>query len=120
MLYTAIEIPFAASFVIETSASKSVWEKISSRDISELFNFIVDVMFIVDILINFRTTYVEKKTQVIVSEPKKIAIHYLKSWFIIDFVAAIPFDFFIPAQAEGVGSYSETHAIITKPYLFRI
>jgi hypothetical protein len=27
-----------------------------------------------------------------VSNPKKIAIHYLKGWFIIDLVAAIPFD----------------------------
>lgn len=26
------------------------------------------------------------------SSPGKIAIHYLKGWFIIDLVAAIPFD----------------------------
>jgi len=28
----------------------------------------------------------------VISNPKKIAIHYLKGWFIIDLVAAIPFD----------------------------
>lgn len=28
----------------------------------------------------------------VVSDPGKIAIHYLKGWFIIDLVAAIPFD----------------------------
>ena len=28
----------------------------------------------------------------VVSNPKKIAVHYLKGWFIIDLVAAIPFD----------------------------
>ena len=48
-------------------------------------------MFIIDILINFRTTYVNKNDEV-VSHPGKIAVHYFKGWFIIDVVAAIPFD----------------------------
>lgn len=48
-------------------------------------------MFIVDILINFRTTYVNANDEV-VSDPGKIAVHYFKGWFIIDLVAAIPFD----------------------------
>lgn len=51
----------------------------------------VDIMFVCDILINFRTTYVNTNDEV-VSNPKKIATHYLKGWFIIDLVAAIPFD----------------------------
>lgn len=51
----------------------------------------VDVMFIVDILINFRTTYVNANDEV-VSNPGRIAVHYFRGWFIIDLVAAIPFD----------------------------
>lgn len=51
----------------------------------------VDVTFIVDILINFRTTYVNQNDEV-VSHPGKIAVHYLRGWFLIDLVAAIPFD----------------------------
>ncbi|CAH8636202.1 unnamed protein product [Heterobilharzia americana] len=54
-------------------------------------DILVDVMFIIDILINFRTTYVNKNDEV-VSHPKRIAAHYIKGWFIIDLVAAIPFD----------------------------
>lgn len=54
-------------------------------------DLIVDIMFIIDILINFRTTYVNKNDQV-VSHPGKIALHYFKGWFLIDVVAAIPFD----------------------------
>lgn len=56
-----------------------------------IVDLVVDVMFIVDILINFRTTYVNKKDQ-IVSNQGKIALHYFKGWFLIDVVAAIPFD----------------------------
>ena len=48
-------------------------------------------MFIIDILINFRTTYVSENDEV-VSAPSKIAVHYFRGWFIIDLVAAIPFD----------------------------
>ena len=51
----------------------------------------VDIMFIIDILINFRTTYVSENDEV-VSAPSKIAVHYFRGWFIIDLVAAIPFD----------------------------
>ena len=48
-------------------------------------------MFIIDILINFRTTYISENDEVI-SAPSKIAVHYFRGWFIIDLVAAIPFD----------------------------
>ena len=73
----------------------------------EIIDLIVDIMFIVDIIINFRTTYVNENDEVIflswviftrnylfqvVSHPGKIAIHYFKGWFIIDMIAAVPFD----------------------------
>ena len=48
-------------------------------------------MFIIDIVINFRTTYISENDEV-VSQPSKIAVHYFRGWFIIDLVAAIPFD----------------------------
>jgi len=50
----------------------------------------VDIMFIADILINFRTTYLHNGE--VVSDPRKIAFNYIKSWFLIDAAAAIPFD----------------------------
>lgn len=56
-----------------------------------IIDLIVDIAFILDIIINFRTTYVNKNEQ-IVSQPGRIALHYFKGWFLIDVVAAIPFD----------------------------
>lgn len=56
-----------------------------------VYLFSVDVTFIIDILINFRTTYVNAADEV-ESDPAKIALHYLRGWFLIDLVAAIPFD----------------------------
>ena len=59
-----------------------------------IVDYIVDVMFIVDIFINFRTTFVDKNDEV-VSHPCRIAVHYFKTWFIIDLVAAVPFELLI-------------------------
>lgn len=44
-----------------------------------------------DIVLNFRTTYVSKSGQVIF-EARSICIHYVTTWFIIDLIAALPFD----------------------------
>ena len=44
-----------------------------------------------DILLNFRTTYVSRKGEV-VSDSKSIALNYLRGWFVVDLLAALPFD----------------------------
>lgn len=45
-----------------------------------------------DIILNFRTTYVSRKGEV-VSNSRSIAVNYVKGWFFVDLVAALPFDF---------------------------
>jgi len=59
---------------------------------------IVDIMFVIDIFINYMTTYVSTNDEVI-TDKKRIAIHYFKGWFIIDLLAAIPFDILVPMEA---------------------
>lgn len=48
-----------------------------------------------------RTTYVNANDEV-VSHPVRIAVHYFKGWFLIDMVAAIPFDLLIYRNGEEV------------------
>lgn len=74
--------------------SSSMAEKSSSSSVDPLsaIDMFVDIMFITDILINFRTTYLHNG-EVVVS-PRRIAVNYVRSWFVIDSVAAIPFDLF--------------------------
>lgn len=66
-----------------------------------MVDLIVDIMFVIDIVINFRTTYVNTNDEV-VSQPGRIAVHYFKGWFLIDLVAAIPFDLLIYRSGEEV------------------
>ncbi|XP_054713690.1 potassium voltage-gated channel subfamily H member 6-like [Uloborus diversus] len=90
VMYTAIFTPYVAAFLLsEEKADKR--NKKYGDDPIVVIDLLVDVMFIIDILINFRTTYVNSNDEV-VSHPGKIAVHYLRGWFIIDVVAAIPFD----------------------------
>ncbi|XP_031832379.2 eag-like K[+] channel isoform X3 [Nomia melanderi] len=77
--YVAIVVPFNASF-INTDRPTMVSD------------VVVEALFIIDIVLNFRTTYVSRKGEV-VSNSKSIAVNYVKGWFIVDLVAALPFDF---------------------------
>lgn len=56
-----------------------------------LVDLFVDLFFFCDIVVNFRTTYIGKN-DMLVTCPKKIAIRYLRTYFIVDLVAAIPWD----------------------------
>ncbi|XP_030747357.1 potassium voltage-gated channel subfamily H member 2 isoform X2 [Sitophilus oryzae] len=91
VMYTAIFTPYVAAFLLGEPDFNNRKSKKYSEDPIVIIDLIVDVTFIIDILINFRTTYVSGNDE-IVSDPGKIAIHYLKGWFLIDLVAAVPFD----------------------------
>ncbi|XP_069792330.1 voltage-gated inwardly rectifying potassium channel KCNH7-like [Narcine bancroftii] len=94
VIYTAIFTPYSAAFLLNDREEQKRRECGYSCSPLNVVDLIVDIMFIIDILINFRTTYVNQNEEV-VSHPAKIAIHYFKGWFLIDMVAAIPFDLLI-------------------------
>ena len=58
------------------------------------FEFLVDIYFIVDVFLNFITGFWMdlETTTVLVSDPRDIAVNYLKTWFLIDVVACAPVD----------------------------
>jgi CRP-like cAMP-binding protein len=65
---------------------------IGNEIITDIMNWFIDVFFILDILINFRTTIINEKTGEDIKDQKKIAIKYLKNKFWIDLLASLPFD----------------------------
>lgn len=66
---------------------------------------IVDVIFFIDIVLNFHTTFVGPGGEV-VSDPKVIRMNYLRSWFIIDLLSCLPYDVFnaFDHDEDGIGS----------------
>ena len=55
--------------------------------------FVLLRTYFLDILLNFRTTFVNGKGEV-VSGSREIALNYLRTWFFLDLVAALPFELF--------------------------
>lgn len=103
VIYTAILTPYSAAFLLNGDEDVSVQNCSYSCSPLNVVDLIVDIMFIIDIIINFRTTYVNANDEV-VSHPLRIAVHYFKGWFLIDMVAAIPFDLLIDRSGEEMGA----------------
>ena len=58
----------------------------------ELLNAFIDILYLFDILINFRTSFTNSKTGEEIFDLKQIAINYLKARFWIDLISSIPFN----------------------------
>ena len=122
--YTSLLVPYHAAF-----KSKSL------DDVPLLvIDSIVDVIFFIDIILNFHTTYVHtskmeivrKKNKIltyffclesgeVISDPKRIRKTYLKSWFVIDLLACLPYDVFNAFQeAEEVRFEMEEYFVVVE------
>ncbi|XP_038143395.1 potassium voltage-gated channel subfamily H member 5-like [Cyprinodon tularosa] len=78
--YTAIMVPYNVSF--RTKHNNLAWLVVDS---------VVDVIFLVDIVLNFHTTFVGPAGEII-SDAKLIRMNYLKTWFVIDLLSCLPYD----------------------------
>jgi hypothetical protein len=58
-----------------------------------VIDLIQTVYFLADIVINFHTGFVIEGQ--FITDHKRIAVHYFKTWFLIDFVSSVPFDLLI-------------------------
>ncbi|TRY72267.1 hypothetical protein TCAL_03114, partial [Tigriopus californicus] len=93
--YTAIMVPY--NVALKNKTSEDVFLLVVDS--------IVDVIFFIDIVLNFHTTYVGPGGEV-VSDPKVIRLNYLKSWFVIDLLSCLPYDVFnaFDHNDDGIGS----------------
>ncbi|XP_070707590.1 voltage-gated delayed rectifier potassium channel KCNH4 [Pempheris klunzingeri] len=82
--YVAVTVPYNVSFTPYDDTVTAARSTIVS-------DIVVEMLFIIDIILNFRTTYVSQSGQV-VYESRSICIHYATTWFFVDLVAALPFD----------------------------
>ncbi|XP_051164446.1 potassium voltage-gated channel subfamily H member 8 isoform X2 [Leptopilina boulardi] len=98
--YVAVVVPYNASF-INTDRPTMVSD------------VVVESLFITDIILNFRTTYVNRKGEV-VSNSKSIAVNYLKSWFLVDLVAALPFDLLYASDVYSGEESGQSHIHLVK------
>jgi len=64
----------------------------SSTLLYSLFDYFIDFNFLIDIFLNFRTSYIRNSTGDEIFDPSLIAIAYMKGRFWVDFLAILPYD----------------------------
>lgn len=95
LVYVSIMVPLRFAFTIESVPLTAGW----------WWELLVDLYFITDILLNFRTGYLSVDHQLIM-DPKMIARRYLTGWFPIDVVACAPIGYvsqIIGGESQGTG-----------------
>lgn len=79
-----------------------------------MFDTIIDIFFLLDILVNFNSGFYKKG--VLVMSRKEIIFNYLKTWFALDMLASFPYSWFI-----NFDSYDDTSEANSKtPQLLRL
>ena len=94
--YIAITVPYNTTF-----KPRSTFTYLYFLDM------LFESFFVCDMIINFRTTFIDPKNGKLVTSPLAIAKYYLKSWFLLDFLAALPFELLYFADRSWVSHYSE-------------
>lgn len=80
------------------------------------FNVVSDTLFLIDLILNFRTGIPEDDNSHIILDPKVIRSRYLRSWFLVDFISSIPVDYFflvvdLEARLESAEVYRTARAL---------
>ncbi|AWP19228.1 putative potassium voltage-gated channel subfamily H member 4 [Scophthalmus maximus] len=86
--YVAVTVPYDVCFASHDKGGEH-HSLVSHSTIGS--DIAVELLFILDIVLNFRTTYVSQSGQV-VYDARSIYLHYCTTWFFVDLIAALPFD----------------------------
>jgi hypothetical protein len=92
VVWTCIIVPFQIGF--------EWWEAPSWV---ETLSTVIDYFFVVDIIANFRTAYIEHGE--LFASGAKIRDHYLRTWFLPDVISVIPYESFLRASASTRKSF---------------
>lgn len=74
-----------------------------SNIILDTMNFLIDIFFMLDLFINFRSSYINDDTGEEITKLNLIAYNYLKGRFWIDLLASVPLDML----SYGLGGLDE-------------
>jgi len=92
LVYIATLLPFRLAFFSAADTASSTYR---------LLEIMIDVCFVVDILLTFRTTYCDDEGEE-VFDLRKVALHYARTWLMVDVVTAIPFEYVITGTGDSV------------------
>ena len=105
LLYTLTITPYLVCFLDDVNTSLNY------------FNLFVDIFFCFDILVNMCLIYKNNEGNLI-TDRNVIIKHYLKTWFFIDLISSIPFQFI--EQKYIKGNYNKLFRLLRLPRLYKL
>ena len=96
LLYDSFTVPLRVCFSVDIKLwTLAFWVEL-----------LVDLFFICDVVLNFRTSFYDANG-FRENRPKRIMWHYLRGWFLIDFVSCLPYgyvQYFLPEGSDSNAS----------------
>ncbi|KAM9343420.1 voltage-gated delayed rectifier potassium channel KCNH8 [Pholidichthys leucotaenia] len=106
--YVAVTVPYNVCFTVGGGREEGSGGS-APRSPPSVSDILVEILFILDIVLNFRTTFVSTSGQV-VYDARSICVHYVTTWLFVDLIAALPFDLL---YAFNVSVYFGVHLLKT-------
>ena len=92
MVYTCIVLPLSiAEFDFMEGMAWDVLEQL------------INVIFLVDLIINMHTGYVDEQTRTLIMDARLTRVHYAKSWLLPDLLATVPAEFIVRQSLGPAG-----------------
>ena len=86
LIYLSLVIPFKVAF-------ESAEPEHPERSWMFWFDAGVDFYFVIDVVVNFRTAYYDIDGEFVYWPPRRLASHYVKSWFTVDLLSCLPINY---------------------------
>ena len=94
VFYDCFMVPFKYTF-----GAKNFFDERTAL-ILDIIDYTIKFVFGIDVILGFRKAYLKEKSGQEVRNPKQIAWRYIKFYFWIDLLSAMPFDLFIKDMHE--------------------
>ena len=107
LMYTATLVPYMTIFIDNPGKGFIFY-----------FDIIVDILYIVDLVLNFFMAY-EDADKKLETRFRYIAVNYLRSWFFLDFLSCIPFQY-IEIDSSGEGGVGDLGKILKLPRMYKM
>lgn len=108
LLYTAIFLPYSICF-LDTSTS----------NVNGLLETIIDFLFLLDVVVNFFSAYLDE-IEIIIDDREKIFIHYFYGYFFIDLLGGLPIQLILSSVEESHDRLNDVGGIARVYKLFRL
>ena len=113
IIYSLIVIPMQMAF-------DSLYEGDSGGPLL-IFDYVIDGMFFMDMVVNCNTAYYSDKADAFILERQRIRRHYSRSgWMLIDLVSCVPFDIIVFAAVQNSSRSTSTVQLVKVTRLLRL